>query len=142
MLVVDANVVISALASRNSKTLQILEYNSVFHKFDLVSAHFLKEEIEANMGEIISKSGLELKEVRRILNIIYRGITFIYASNFSEFLEEAKVISPQNDFPYVALAIKIKAEGSDVAIWTNDKGIKRNEGRIKVYSTTMIINLI
>jgi hypothetical protein len=39
---------------------------------------------------------------------LQREIKFVSHFTFSEFLEEAKKISPTNDFPYVALVLKIK----------------------------------
>ena len=60
--------------------------------------------------------------------------------NFSEFLEKAKEISPEEDFPYVALALKLKSLGLDVRIWSNDKELKKAlEGRIEVLSTKEIL---
>jgi len=59
---------------------------------------------------------------------------------FSEFLEEAKEISPPDDFPYVALALKLKSLGLETKIWSNDKKLKKAlEGRIEVLSTKEIL---
>ncbi|MCX8000563.1 MAG: hypothetical protein N3A69_16695, partial [Leptospiraceae bacterium] len=50
--------------------------------------------------------------------------------------EESKKFSPPDDFPYVALALKIKSFGLDVAIWSNDNELKEAlKNRIKVFPT-------
>ncbi len=49
--------------------------------------------------------------LRKVLEFIRSEIKTIPAEYFSEFLEEAKEISPEEDFPYVALALKLKSLG-------------------------------
>ena len=69
-----------------------------------------------------------------------RRIRFEKEEYFSEFLEEAKEISSEEDFPYVALALKLKSLGLEVKIWSSDKELKKAlEGRIEVLSTKEIL---
>jgi predicted nucleic acid-binding protein len=123
ILIVDANVFFSALISKG-KTLRVLAINSVTETFELLAPEFLMEEIEEHKKEILSKSKLSLSDIEQVFQLLQREVKFISHSVFSELLEEAKKISPPDDFPYVALALKVKSLGLNVAIWSNDKELK------------------
>jgi predicted nucleic acid-binding protein len=141
-LVVDANVFFSALVSKG-KTFKIFMINSFLNLFELVAPEFLKEEIEEHTEEILSKSKLSVSELERVFKLLEREISFIPSSTFSEFLEEAKKISPPDDFPYVALALKIKSLGLEVGIWSNDKKLKRVlKSKIDVFNTAEIFAIL
>jgi predicted nucleic acid-binding protein len=141
-LVVDANIFFSALVSKG-KTFKIFMINSFLNLFELVAPEFLKEEIEEHTEEILSKSKLSVSELERVFKLLEREISFIPSSTFSEFLEEAKKISPPDDFPYVALALKIKSLGLEVGIWSNDKKLKRVlKSRIDVFNTAEIFAIL
>jgi len=139
LLVVDANVVFSALIKEGT-TLRLFEFNSIFKIFELVAPEFIWDEIEEHKEEIIRKSKLSEEELERVLEFIRSEIVSIPKEYFSEFLEKAKEISPPDDFPYVALALKLKSLGLEAEIWSNDKELKKAlEGRIDVLSTKEIL---
>jgi len=139
LLVVDANVVFSALI-REGSTLRLLEFNSIFKIIELVAPEFLWDEIEEHKEEIIKKSKLSEEELEKVLEFIMSEIKAIPEEYFSEFLEETKDISPEDDFPYVALALKLKSLGLEAKIWSNDKKLKDIlEGRVEVLSTKEIL---
>ena len=139
LLVVDANVVFSALI-REGSTLRLLEFNSIFKIIELVAPEFLWDEIEEHKEEIIKKSKLSEEELEKVLGFIMSEIKAIPEEYFSEFLEETKDISPEDDFPYVALALKLKSIGLEAKIWSNDKELKEIlEGRVEVLSTKEIL---
>lgn len=139
LLVVDANVVFSALIKEGT-TLRLFEFNSIFEIFELVAPEFIWDEIEGHNEEIIRKSKLSEKELKKVLEFIRSEIRPMPDEYFSEFLEKAKEISPEEDFPYVALALKLKSLGLEAKIWSNDKELKKVlEGRIEVLSTKEIL---
>ena len=139
LLVVDANVVFSALI-REGSTLRLLEFNSIFKIIELVAPEFLWDEIEEHKEEIIKKSKLSEEELEKVLGFIMSEIKAIPEEYFSEFLEETKDISPEDDFPYVALALKLKSLGLEAKILSNDKELKEIlEGRVEVLSTKEIL---
>ena len=139
LLVTDANVVFSALI-RGGTTLKLFEFNNIFKIFELVAPEFIWDEIEEHKEEIISKSKLSEEELKKILEFISSEIRHIPEEYFSEFLEEAKEISPEKDFPYVALALKLQSLGLEDKIWSNDKELKRAlEGKIEVLTTKEIL---
>jgi predicted nucleic acid-binding protein len=111
--------------------------------FELLAPDFLIEEIEEHKEEVLSKSKLSLSELEKALKLLQREIKFVSPSAFSEFLEEAKKISPPDDFPYVALALKIKSLGLKVAIWSNDKGLKNAlKYKIDVFTTSEVFEIL
>jgi predicted nucleic acid-binding protein len=125
------------------KTFRIFAINSVTETFELLAPEFLMEEIEEHKKEILSKSKLSPLEIEKALKLLQREIKFISPSAFSEFLEEAKKISPPDDFPYVALALKIKSLGLKVAIWSNDRELKEAlKNKIDVFTTNEIFEIL
>jgi len=103
----------------------------------------IKEGEEEHKKEILSKSKLSPLEIEKALKLLQREIKFISPSAFSEFLEEARKISPPDDFPYVALALKIKSLGLKVAIWSNDKELKEAlKGKIDVFTTSEVFEIL
>jgi predicted nucleic acid-binding protein len=141
-LVVDANVFFSALISKG-KTFQLFKFNSFIKLFELLAPEFLKEEIKEHEVEVIRKSNLSEAELERTFGLLQSEVNFIPSSAFSEFLNKAKEISPPDDFPYVALALKIKSLGLEVAIWSNDKGLKEalKEG-VNVFCTDELWDIL
>jgi len=139
LLVVDANIVFSALI-REGITLKLFEFNSIFEIFELVAPEFIWDEIGRHKEEIIRKSKLSERELETVLEFIRSEVRIVPEEYFSEFLKEAKEISPAEDFPYVALALKLKSLGLEAKIWSNDKKLKKAlEGRIEVLSTKEIL---
>ncbi len=132
-LIIDANIIISALISTEGKT-----YDLIFNdNIKLFSADFLLEEIEKYRQEILIKSGLSEYEFEIFLSLISSRIEFIPLSDFDKFISEAEKITPDpNDREYFALALKLKC-----GIWSNDKKLK-NQDIIKIYSTKDMLEVI
>ncbi len=127
-LVVDANVLFAGLIKRG-KTAELL----VSPRLKLFAPEFLLEELEDNVGLFSRKTRLTIVEFDAFLGVLMRRIEFVSGE---EFLEEAKEISPPDDFPYVASALYLKSMGYEVRIWSNDKELKdKLEGRIIVIPT-------
>ncbi len=141
-LVVDANVFFSALISKG-KTFKIFEFNSLLKLFELIAPEFLKDELEEHRKEVAEKSKLSEAELEKVFELLEKEVNFVPSSTFSEFLEEAKKISPPDDFPYVGLALKIKSLGLEVAIWSNDKRLKTAlKGKLPVFSTSELWSIL
>jgi predicted nucleic acid-binding protein len=131
-LVIDANIIMSALIAIEGKTCNLIFNDNL----KLFSPEYLLEEFEEHKEEILFKSKLSNKEFEMFLLLISSRINFIPASEFVDFIFEAKKITPDLDYTvYFALAMKLNC-----AIWTNDK--KLNEQKIiKIYSTKDLIEL-
>jgi len=125
-LIIDANILMSALISTEGKT-----YDLIFNdRIQLFSVDKLFNELEKHKTEILAKSKLSKYDFDLFLSLISSRIEFIPYSELEKFIPEAEKISPDlNDTEYFALALKLNC-----AIWTNDKKLK-TQNKIKIYST-------
>ena len=132
-LVIDANILMSALISTEGKTYDLIFNN----KIKLFSPECLFEELEKHKDEILSKSGLTKSDFELFLSLISSQIELVPYSEFERLISQAEDITPDpNDTEYVALALKLKC-----SIWSNDKKLKEQEG-VKIYSTGELMELI
>lgn len=132
-LVIDANILMSALISTQGKT-----YDLIFNdRIKLFSIDKLLDELEKHKTEILQKSDLSEYDFDIFLSLISSKIEFISYSECQEFIKQAEKISPDlNDAEYFALALKLKC-----AIWTNDKRLKQQD-KVKIYSTEELLKEI
>jgi predicted nucleic acid-binding protein len=123
-VVVDANIVISALIKR-SYTLELM-FNDNLRLF---SPEFLIEEILEHRDEILLKSGLEENDFDKYIEVLLRIIHLIDTSRLLPYINDARrICSDEDDLHYVAVSIYL-----NIPIWTNDKGIPNsiNSERLK-----------
>lgn len=124
-LVVDANVLFSALIKQDITAEILLDLS-----LNIYSPEFILEEFEKHKQEILSKTKRTEEEFRGILDILKKIITLVPAEEFEDYLKESKEISPDpKDTAYLALALKLNSP-----IWSNDKKLKE-QVKIKIYST-------
>ena len=76
-LVIDANVVISALIA-DSKTRELI----VTLKPDLLTPAFVHDEIENYEGLIVEKSGMEPDQVTQFIDLLFQYIEIVPADDF------------------------------------------------------------
>lgn len=120
ILVVDFNVVFSALATRG-KTRFVFEINSILDKFEFISTEYMYSELDNNLGKITSLSKLSKGEILEILGFIKGAIEIIPFKVFEDKAKEAVSMAPHlKDVPYVALSLKF-----DCKILSGDKGLKK-----------------
>lgn len=129
-LVVDSNIIISALISPSGGTNDLLFSN----KIKLFAPEFLLEEIKKYSSEIVKKSGLSEVDLDLALSIIMSTVNLIPFSEFKQFIKKAEEICPDpKDIEFFALALSLNC-----AIWSEDKRLKKQDA-IKVISTTELI---
>ena len=127
-LVVDANIVISALIGKG-RTLDLL----FSERFRLFAPQYLFEEITKHKAEILEKSLLGEAQLDAFLSLVTLRISIVPKAEFEKML--AKDISPDpNDREYFALAMSLGCP-----IWTNDKKLKEQE-RVRIFNTTELIH--
>ncbi|MBI4148991.1 PIN domain-containing protein [Candidatus Woesearchaeota archaeon] len=129
-VVIDANVLFSALI-KNSLTARIIfEEDIVLNAPEFVVEEFLKyEEL------ILKKISRTKEEFVQIMHMLKEIIRVVPKEEYAQFIEEAEQCSPdEKDVMYVALALKLK-----IAVWSNDKKLKQQD-RVKVYSTEELKN--
>lgn len=130
-LVVDANVVISALIA-DSKTRELI----VTLEPDLLTPEFVYEEIENYTELIVEKSGMNPERVAKFVDLLFQYIEVVPASKFYPYIEEADAAigeTDPDDVLYVACAL-----AGDAAIWSDDTDFDEQDV-VEVYSTTDVI---
>ncbi|EMA68479.1 PIN domain-containing protein [Halorubrum distributum] len=130
-LVVDANVVISALIA-DSKTRELI----VTLEPDLLTPEFVYEEIENYTELIVEKSGMNPERVAKFVDLLFQYIEVVPASKFYPYIEEADAAigeTDPDDVLYVACAL-----AGDAAIWSDDNDFDEQDV-VEVYSTTDVI---
>ena len=132
-LIIDANVLISALISTKGRT-----YDLIFNdRLKLFSPEYLMEEFNKYRDDILSKSGLDEVDFELFMSLISSRIEFIPKFEFKQFISTAEDITPDpDDAEYFALALRYRC-----ALWSNDKKLKEQD-KVRVYSTNEIIKMI
>jgi predicted nucleic acid-binding protein len=129
-LVVDANVVISALIKGKQKTSELLFSDRV----NLFAPEFLFEEIQKHKKDVQDKTGLPESELDTAISIIKSRIKLVPFSEFRNQIEKAKETCPDpDDNEYMALSIKLKCP-----LWSNDKRLK-SQNEVKVINTSELL---
>jgi predicted nucleic acid-binding protein len=117
-IVVDTNIVFSAILNTNSRIAQILIYQNP--KFQFYSCNYLQIEILRHRDKLLKLTRLSADELTQLESFITHNITFINEHLLPIQLVEETQIQLQNidlfDVPFVALAKHLNAK-----LWTGDK---------------------
>ena len=132
-IIVDANIIFSAILNTNSKIGDVL-LNS-HNIFEFVAPRFLKEEIRKYHNKILHISGYSNSELSEIEDKVYKPISFLSEVHIpltirvsSEHL--VKEIDPK-DVIYIAFARHFRCK-----LWSGDKALRN--GLIKKGFTNFI----
>ena len=129
-LVVDANILFAALI-KEGLTAELL----ISDKLQLFAPEFLFTEFTKYEELIIKKTHRSNEEFNQFLDLLKEQIIIIPKKEIIPFIDKAEKISPDpKDTVYLALAFALKA-----SIWSNDKRLKQNQEKIKIFSTVEII---
>ncbi|WP_436931697.1 PIN domain-containing protein [Halosimplex halobium] len=131
-LVVDANVVISALVA-DSKTRELI----VTLEPGLLTPAFVYDEVENYEGLIVEKSGMEPDRVTQFIDLLFQYIEVVPADDFYPAIERADEAignTDPDDVLYLACAI-----ASDAAIWSDDSDFDE-QNLVSTYSTSDVID--
>ena len=130
-LVVDANVVISALIA-DSKTRELV----VTLKPELLTPEVIHGEIGNHEALIIEKSGMDADRVQQFIDLLFRYIETVPASEFYPYIEEAEEaigdIDP-DDVLYVACALAREA-----GVWSDDSDFDEQD-LVPVFTTGEVV---
>ena len=136
-LVVDTNILISALLKDDSITARLLRSNacSYYYPWDgLTEIDYYREYIISKRNKYIQASSFE-----HALQFILRSISVVPSEMYSYRMKEAfSIIKDRDpkDTPFLALALQL---GSP--LWSNDKHFK-DLSEVIVYSTGSLIELL
>lgn len=131
-LVVDANVVISALIA-DSKTRELI----VTLEPDLVTPEVVHDEIETYEDLIVEKSGLDINRVHQSIELLFGYIDTVPASTFYQHIEQADAAigeTDPDDVLYVACAL-----GCDAGIWSDDSDFQE-QNLVPVFTTSEVVD--
>lgn len=121
LLIVDAEVIFASLIKRGYK---------------LVTPEYIFEEVKRKEEKLLKYSKLEQSKLWYLLFLSLNKISPVPKHEYERFLEQSKKISPVEDFPYSALALKYKSSRIDARIWSNDPELIRMlKGKISVVTT-------
>ena len=131
-LVIDANVVISALIA-DSKTRELI----VTLEPDLLTPAFVYDEIENYEELIVEKSGMEPSRVAQFIDLLFQYIEVVPADEFYPAIDRAdEAIGDTDPDDVLYLACAIASEGG---IWSDDSDFDE-QNLVEIYSTSAVIN--
>lgn len=132
ILVIDANILFSALI-KESLTVELI-FNEDLR---LYTCEFIIEEFFKHEPEIRDKTHRTSEQLITILHQLKEAITVIPQEEYFHLIAEAETFSPDpQDSMYFALAMKLQG-----GIWSNDKLLKQ-QNKVKVYLTSEIMQLV
>lgn len=121
-LVVDTNIVFSAVLNSNSRIARILIAGK--RHFDFYSCAFLHTELLKHRPKLKALTGLGSAELDEVIDKVTTNIRFVDEAVLSTWLlldtERVLAGSDLKDVPFVALARKQRAK-----LWTGDKALMR-----------------
>ncbi|WP_135828889.1 PIN domain-containing protein [Halorussus halobius] len=131
-LVVDANVVISALIADSTTRELIVTLDP-----DLLTPEFVHDEIENYEGLIVERSGMTPDRVAQFIALLFQYIEVVPASEFHPYIEQAEEAlgdTDPDDVLYVACAL-----ASDADIWSDDSDFEEQDV-VEAYTTSDVID--
>lgn len=134
LLVVDANVVFSALINKG-KVFKVFELNHSLSMFEFVMPEYLFLELGKRIDKLLFQSKLSKEEIAKTFSLIKKQINPISSLTFLDKLSEAIELNFK-DSPYIALALKLNC-----GIFSGDKGLKKQD-RAKVFSPSELLDMI
>ena len=129
-LVVDANVVISALIA-DSKTRELI----VTLEPPLRTPEVIHDVIESYDDLIVEKSGIDRARVQQFLDFLFEYIETVPASEFFQHIKEADNAigdTDRDDVLYVACGL-----GSEAGIWSDDSDFEE-QNLVPVFATSEV----
>ena len=140
-IIVDANIVFSAILNTNSRIADLLMNSKGI--FDFVAPDFLLTGTKKYHKKISSISKMTITEVQHVENNVTKPITFLSAIHISEsFWLKAEQLAfdiDPKDTPYVAFSMFLKSK-----IWSGDKVLRNGlilKGFKKIITTEELFDL-
>lgn len=134
-IVIDSNILFSALIKDSVTRRLILEYRGFF-----LFPEFIFSEMEKHKEELLAKSKGSEKELEELLQLPLKKVLVVPNEALLPFRSEAweiiKSIDP-DDVMFIACALAYP----DSALWSDDKQLKR-QNRVRVINTEEVMKLI
>jgi predicted nucleic acid-binding protein len=132
-LVIDSNIVISALIRDSLTRKIILDSNHRFY-----APEFLRTEIEKYEGLITEKSNLNKKGLETVLSLVLSEVEVLPIESYEDKLSKAENLIGKEDIkdvPFLAVALH-----KECRIWSDGKDLNKQE-KVEVETTEEIIEL-
>lgn len=134
-IIIDANVLFSALIKKSTTRKIILDYEGFF-----LFPSYIFIEMKKHKEELLRKSGMSKKDFDRLLQLILKKVMIVPNEVLVPYKEEAldivKDIDP-DDVLFMACALAYPGS----VIWSDDKKLKE-QNKVNVYSTSEIMTMI
>ena len=132
MLVVDANIALSALTAGRITDLLLSP------KLELAAPDLLLVEVWKHKDEIKEKSKLGDEDFETVLNLLKKNIKIRSLDAFGAFMPKAEELLGEHkkDAPYIALALKL-----DCPFWSYEKRF-RDMGDVKSLTTSEVARAV
>lgn len=128
-IILDSNILFSALIKESTTRRLILEYESLF-----LFPYFIFEELHKHKVELIRKSGLNADEFNKLLQLLLQKVELVHNDVLMKCREEALTIIKgidQDDVLFIACALAYP----DSILWSDDKRLKKQLG-VEVLNTS------
>tara|TARA_Y100000310_G_C20696549_1_gene826132 strand:- start:931 stop:1350 length:420 start_codon:yes stop_codon:yes gene_type:complete len=135
MIIIDSNVLFSALIKNSFTRRIILEYEGYF-----LFPEYILEEFEKHKDELFRKSDSEREELELLLILILKKCIIIPDEVLSKFCKKAEILVKDIDLgDTVFVACALAYPGS--VIWSDDKALKGVKG-VRVLNSSEIALLL
>ncbi len=133
-LIVDANIFIAAFL-KSSTTRELLLDEDI----EFFAPEYFALEIRETLKKdkfLKSRTLLTQEELDEFLNVLLSPIKILPEEKYAGFIEKAKQKVPEDDSPYLALALALQ-----IPIWSNDAAFKK-QSLIQAYTTGEVIKIV
>jgi len=134
-IIIDSNILFSALIKDSMTRRMILEYSGYF-----LFPYFIFEEMEKHKWELLKKSKMSAKDFNLLLNLLLRKVMIVPTEVLFQYRKEAykiiKDIDP-DDTIFIACALACQ----DSIIWSDDKKLKQ-QTHVRIINTAEMYKIL
>ncbi len=134
-IVIDSNVLFSALIRDSTTRRLILEYDDIF-----LFPSYIFEEMEEHKHELIEKSKMDSEDFEKLLQLILKKVHIVPEEALAAHKEQALEIVKEIDLDD-ALFIACAMAYPESVIWSDDKKLKK-QNNVKILSTAEIVDIL
>lgn len=130
-LVIDTNILISALLKKGVTRRLLLSSSHEFHSPD-----YLQSEMEHHFDMLKERSGLTMRNLQILVNLLLAEVDITPFKEYKDHLRNAMDLlggSDVKDVPFLALAM-----AKNIQIWSDDQDFQQQD-RVNVLTTNEVI---
>lgn len=134
-VVLDSNILFSALIKDSTTRKKILEYEGHF-----LFPEFIFQELEAHKEELREKSGMSIEEFYMLLELMLRKVEIVPTTKLLPHRKKALEIVKEidvNDALFIACALAYP----ESIIWSDDKKLK-SQKKVRVCNTKEMLKIL